>query len=171
MLKVITVAWLLLFLGDFLSTFCYHIPQHVFGKLHLQVHHSPRQHYWHYAVISTDPNVLLDGILGALPYLFLALPLGFLSLGGVVLGLALGQFHVWWRHTTALQWQTPQLIGVLCRFLSITTPELHWEHHRNTTRGYGDIFTIFDKPGRVWLRQLRRWRYRLKASLALVTRI
>ena len=166
MIKTIIVAWLLLFLGDFISTFCYHVPQHVFGKLHLQVHHIPRQGYWHYAVVSTNVDVLLDGILGAIPYLLLGLPLGFLSPGGVVFGLILGQLHVLWRHTTALQWQTPQWIGFLCRLLGITTPELHWEHHLNTTRGFGDIFTIFDKPSRVWLRHLRRWRYRLKVTPA-----
>jgi hypothetical protein len=29
-------AWLLLLLGDFPSAFCYHVPEHVFSKLHLQ---------------------------------------------------------------------------------------------------------------------------------------
>jgi hypothetical protein len=40
MLEAIAVAWLLLFFGDFFSTFLYHIPEHVFGRLHLQTHHS-----------------------------------------------------------------------------------------------------------------------------------
>jgi len=34
------IALLLLIMGDFISTFCYHIPEHGFDSLHLQIHHS-----------------------------------------------------------------------------------------------------------------------------------
>jgi hypothetical protein len=72
MLEAIAVAWLLLILGDFLSTFFYHVPEHVFGSLHLTTHHSWKQNFRHYAILTFNPQVLLDGILGALPYLLVA---------------------------------------------------------------------------------------------------
>lgn len=159
MIQTIAIAWLLLFIGDFLSTFCYHIPEHVFGKLHIQVHHSPQKNFRHYAVLTADPQVLLDGILGALPYLLIAVVLWPLSAPGVILGIAFGQFHVWWRHTTALQWRTSKPMVFICNLLFISTPEQHWQHHLNTARAYGDIFTVFDRPGRSWLRFLRRIRF------------
>ena len=37
--KTIVVTVLLLIIGDFLSTFFYHVPEHVFGKFHTLVHH------------------------------------------------------------------------------------------------------------------------------------
>lgn len=158
MIQAFIAAWLLLFLGDFLSTFCYHIPEHVFGKLHVQIHHSPSKNFRHYAVLSHNPKVLLDGILGALPYVLLAFIFWPLSGTGVVLGLLFGQFHVWWRHTTALHWQTPKGIVLICDLLGITTPERHWEHHKNMHKGFGDIFFVFDRPSRIWLRTLKRLR-------------
>ncbi|AGY56544.1 sterol desaturase family protein [Gloeobacter kilaueensis] len=158
MLQAIALAWLLLVIGDGVSTFCYHVPEHVLGRLHVQVHHAPRKNFRHYAVLSGKPVVMLDGILGALPYLLVAAVFWPLSGPGVLLGLAFGQFHVWWRHTTALGWQTPRAIAKLCGWLGITTPEQHWQHHCNSYTAYGDIFTFFDAPARLWLRQLRRWR-------------
>jgi len=157
------IAWSLLFLGDCLSTFCYHVPEHIFGKLHLQTHHAPKQRFHHYAVLSLKINVLMDGLLGALPYLIMAIVLWNYSPTGVVIGLLLGQFHVWWRHTTALGWQTPQLIQTLCRVIGVTTPEQHWLHHRKTTQAFGDIFTYFDYPARVWFRWLRWLRWYLRS--------
>ncbi len=158
MLEAIVTAWGLLCLGDFFSTFCYHIPEHVFGKLHLQTHHSAQKDFRHYAVLTARLEVLLDGFLGALPYLLLVPLLGQFSLAGVVVGLLLGQFHVWWRHTSALGWQTPPAIAHLCQVFLITTPEQHWLHHQKPTMGFGDIFTFFDRPANAWLRLLRRWR-------------
>ncbi|MGI0487818.1 sterol desaturase [Pantanalinema rosaneae CENA516] len=162
MLKALAIAWLLLFMGDFLSTFCYHVPEHVFGRLHLQTHHSARKTFRHYAVLSLNINVLLDGILGALPYLVVATLLWKYSSQGIILGLALGQIHVWWRHTTALGWQTPELIQLICHILWITTPEKHWLHHQRTNMAFGDIFSCFEIPAKSWLRLLRwlRWRSR-----------
>lgn len=165
MLRVIVVAWLLLFLGDFVSTFCYHIPEHVFGSLHLQTHHASRKTFQHYAVLSLDGKVLLDGILGALPYLLMALLFWGYSPVGVVIGLLLGQVHVWWRHTKALGWHTPRAMMLLCRLLLITTPERHWLHHQKTNLAFGDIFTCFDPSAKIWLRWLRRLRWYLRSLL------
>jgi len=108
-MRAIVIALLLLFLGDFLSTFIYHVPQHVFGRLHLTTHHAGHQGFSHYAVLRANSAVLLDGCLGALPYLLLGLILAPVSPWGAWIGLIIGQLHVWWRHTTALGWQTPRL--------------------------------------------------------------
>ena len=39
-IKVLVSALLLLLIGDFLATFLYHVPEHIFGKYHLIVHHN-----------------------------------------------------------------------------------------------------------------------------------
>jgi hypothetical protein len=157
--------WLLLFLGDLLSTFCYHVPEHVFGSLHLQTHHAAKKTFHHYAVLLPDGKVLLDGLLGALPYLFMGGVLWRAAPIGVVVGLLLGQGHVWWRHTSALGWYTPRWIEFCCRLLWITTPEQHWLHHQKTTQAFGDIFTCFDQPAKVWLRWLRWLRWYVRSLL------
>ncbi|RCJ27522.1 fatty acid hydroxylase [Nostoc minutum NIES-26] len=164
MLEAIAVAWLLLFFGDLLSTFCYHVPEHVFGSLHLKTHHSWKKDFRHYAILTFNPQVLLDGILGALPYLLMAVVLWSFSPIGVISGLLLGQFHVWWRHISVLGWQTPKLVNVLCQVLFITTPERHWLHHHKTNLGFGDIFTFFEQPAQIWLRWLRLLRLHLRYS-------
>jgi hypothetical protein len=165
MLKPILIAWLLLVMGDFLSTFCYHIPEHVFGHLHLSTHHSSKQTFRHYAILTVNFWVLLDGLLGALPYLLLAGLFWFLSPTGVIAALLLGQCHVWWRHTGILGWQTPRVVVLLCQMFGITTPEHHWLHHQKTSMGYGDIFCFFDHPGRVWLCWLRHMRFQLRSRV------
>ena len=162
----VTIAWLLLFLGDFLSTFLYHVPEHVFGRLHVQTHHSAKNNFRHYAVLNLNPQVLLDGILGALPYLLLAIALWQISSVGVIAGLLFGQFHVWWRHTSVMEWQTPKFVSDLCQILWITTPEQHWLHHQKTSVAYGDIFFCFDRPARKWFRLLRRIRFYGRGSMA-----
>jgi hypothetical protein len=164
MLKVIAVAWLLLFFGDFISTFAYHVPEHVFGTLHLKTHHSSKKNFRHYAILSLNFGVILDGVLGALPYLLVAVVLWSFSPVGIVCGLILGQLHVWWRHTSIMGWETPKVINYLCEILFITTPEKHWLHHQKTNAGYGDIFTFFDYPARAWLRWLRFIRIYLRNS-------
>jgi hypothetical protein len=170
MLEIGIGAWLVLFLGDFFSTFCYHVPEHVFGSLHLKTHHSAKQTFRHYAILTATSHVLLDGILGALPYLAIAVPLWFYSPAGTILGLLLGQFHVWWRHVCVMDWQTPKLVAWVCHVFGITTPEQHWLHHQKTTVGFGDIFTVFDRPAQSWLRLLRllRVQYRLIGQKAVV---
>jgi hypothetical protein len=40
-----------LIVGDFLSTFLYHVPQHIWGKLHLRTHHDRSRSYWDHAEI------------------------------------------------------------------------------------------------------------------------
>jgi sterol desaturase/sphingolipid hydroxylase (fatty acid hydroxylase superfamily) len=165
MLEAIAVAWLLLFFGDFFSTFFYHIPEHVFGRLHLQTHHSWKKDFRHYAILTFNFQVLLDGILGALPYLLLAVFLWTFSPVGVICGLLFGQFHVWWRHISVLGWETPKFLNLLCEILYITTPERHWLHHQKTNIGYGDIFTFFEQPAKIWMRSLRLLRLNLRSSL------
>ncbi len=162
MLEAMAVAWLLLLCGDFLSTFFYHVPEHVFGSLHLTTHHSWKKDFRHYAILTLNTQVLLDGILGALPYIFAGVVLWSLSPVGVIVGLILGQFHVWWRHVIALGWETPKLVVVLCQILFITTPEQHWLHHQKTNLGFGDIFTFFDQPAKIWMRWLRWLRINLR---------
>ncbi len=71
-------AVLLLLLGDFVSMFLYHVPEHVFGKFHCIVHHGKNRSFIHYAMLTRNPWVLLDGFLGALPhFLFIPLPFSF----------------------------------------------------------------------------------------------
>lgn len=152
--KIFLVSFFLLLLGDFLSTFLYHVPEHIFGKFHSLVHHSKNRSFIHYAVLTKNPLVLLDGFLGALPY-FLFIPWFWqISPIGVILGIVLGDLHVIWRHVSILDWKTPPLITKLCKILFITTPEIHWLHHKNSKVAYGDIFTFFDSPARAWFRFL-----------------
>lgn len=147
-LSFMTATLIVLVVGDFASTFFYHVPQHVWGKLHLRTHHDRRRSYWDHAVISRDPGVLLDGILGAIPYVLIALVCFRLSVAGAVLGLVLGQLHVWWRHTTDLGWRTPEPVMAFCRALQIVLPEDHDGHHRNPEIEFGDIFRFYDAPAR-----------------------
>jgi hypothetical protein len=143
-----------LVVGDFASTFFYHVPQHLWFTLHLRTHHDRRRSYFDHAVLSSDPAVLLDGLLGALPYLAVAALMARLSLPGALAGLGAGQLHVWWRHTTDLGWRTP---GWLCRALrplGIVLPEDHDGHHRNPDIEFGDIFRFYDAPARALLARL-----------------
>ncbi len=162
--KLFAAAGLVLVLGDFLSTFCYHVPEHVFGKLHVQTHHSSKKNFRHYAVLMMNAQVLLDGILGALPYLLVAIALWSFSSIGVIAGLLIGQFHVWWRHVSVMGWKTPVAIATVCRVLCLTTPEEHWLHHLKTNMGFGDIFTFFDQPAQAWMRWLRLFRLRFRTT-------
>ncbi|MEY3332163.1 MAG: hypothetical protein RLZZ176_463 [Cyanobacteriota bacterium] len=57
-------------------------------------------------------------------------------------------------------WPVSQAVTILCKFLFITTPEQHWLHHQKTNLGFGDIFTFFDQPAKVWMRWLRLMRIR-----------
>lgn len=115
LIKIVSVAIILLLLGDFISTFFYHVPEHVFGKFHSLVHHGKNRSFVHYAVLTKNPLVLLDGFAGALPY-FIFIPLLWkISSIGTILGLVLGEFHVIWRHISQLNWQTPILIQKFMR--------------------------------------------------------
>ncbi len=151
---VAAAAIVTLLVGDFASTFFYHVPQHVWFTLHLRTHHDRRRAYWDHAVISTDPAVLLDGFLGAVPYIVVAALLCRVSWPGAVLGLLLGQLHVWWRHTTDLGWQTPAWLKRVLRPLAVVLPEDHDGHHRNPDIEFGDIFRFYDAPARALLAKL-----------------
>ncbi|GAC1573021.1 MAG: sterol desaturase family protein [Candidatus Elarobacter sp.] len=146
-----------LVVGDFGSTFFYHVPQHVWGKLHLRTHHDRRRSYWDHAVLSRDPQVLLDGFLGAVPYIVVAFLAAFVSVYGAVAGLLLGQLHVWWRHTTELGWKSPPWLHRLARVTGIVLPEDHDGHHRNPEIEFGDIFRFYDAPSRALIKTLRLW--------------
>ncbi|MBV8151384.1 MAG: sterol desaturase family protein [Candidatus Eremiobacteraeota bacterium] len=161
MITVVTVfaaleaLLIVLIVGDFASTFFYHVPQHVWFKLHLRTHHDRRRSYWDHAVISLDPAVMLDGFLGAIPYMVLAAACWRISPVGAILGLVLGQLHVWWRHTTDLGWKTPPWAARLTRPLALVLPEDHDGHHRNPETEFGDIFRIYDAPARALIAHLR----------------
>ena len=154
LIKVIVVAILLLLIGDLISTFFYHVPEHVFGKFHTIVHHGKNRSFIHYAVLSRNPLVILDGFLGALPY-FIFIPFAWqVSPVGTIVALILGELHVIWRHVSILNWQTPKPIAVLCSWFFITTPERHWEHHQNANMAFGDIFTFYHTPAIAWMQFL-----------------
>ena len=147
-LSALAATLIVLLVGDLASTFLYHVPQHAWGKLHLRTHHDRRRSYWDHAVLSRDPQVLLDGLLGALPYLAVAFVCARLSVYGAVAGLLLGQLHVWWRHTTELGWKTPGWLARLARVTGLVLPEDHDGHHRNPEIEFGDIFRFYDAPAR-----------------------
>ncbi|MFN2448355.1 MAG: fatty acid hydroxylase [Candidatus Baltobacteraceae bacterium] len=147
----VAAALIVLILGDFGSTFFYHVPQHLWFTLHLRTHHDRRRPYLDHAVISANPAVLLDGFLGAVPYLLVAALVWRLSWPGALAGLALGQLHVWWRHTSELGWKTPVWARKVLRPLGVVLPEDHDGHHRNPGVEFGDIFRFYDAPARALL--------------------
>ena len=162
---------IVLIVGDAASTFLYHVPQHLWGKLHLRVHHDRNRSYWDHAVISKDPAVLLDGVLGALPYVIVAIVVWPVSAGGAAFGLLLGQLHVWWRHTTELGWVTPRWVVVAGRALQIVLPEDHDGHHRNPDVEFGDIFRFYDAPARACIAQVRATARRRRIVMRRLERI
>ncbi|HUA09571.1 MAG TPA: hypothetical protein VMA98_09875 [Candidatus Acidoferrales bacterium] len=153
-MSLVLAMLIVLAVGDFASTFFYHVPQHLWFTLHLRTHHDRRRSYWDHAVLSTNGEVLLDGFLGAVPYLIVAAFCWQLSWQGSLLGLVLGQLHVWWRHTTELGWKTPAAVRWVTRQLQIVLPEDHDGHHRNPDIEFGDIFRFYDAPARFVLAKL-----------------
>ena len=153
-MEFVLVPLSMLLIGDFLSTFLYHVPEHAFGKFHSAVHHSANRSFLHYAVLNRNPLVLLDGIAGALPYVIFVPWFWQVSPIATVIGLVLGELHVIWRHVSILEWRTPDPILWLCRVMFITTPEKHWQHHEDARIAFGDIFTFFDEPAQAWLKFL-----------------
>lgn len=165
-LKAIIVAMIGLIIGDFLSTFIWHVPQHAFGKLHLKMHHSKNQSFWDYVALTPKPRVMLDSMLSALSPCLFFLVLCSISMSGSIMGCLLGQAHFIWRHGSALGWQTPALVVRLCEAFYIVTPEYHWKHHENSRQALGDIFTFYDAPARAWwqfLLSLKR-KYRQRSA-------
>ncbi|HHP7232807.1 MAG TPA: sterol desaturase family protein [Xenococcaceae cyanobacterium] len=165
--KIFLAAAILLIVGDFLSTFFYHVPEHVFGKFHSIVHHGKNRSFIHYAVLTKNPLVLLDGFLGVLPYFIFVPWLWKISAIGTILGLIIGELHVMWRHASLINWTTPKAIKFLCAYCLIITPEQHWLHHQNSNLAYGDIFTFYDRPAQIWLKFLsqikKQYQHRAKA--------
>jgi hypothetical protein len=155
---------IVLIVGDFGSTFFYHVPQHVWGKLHLRTHHDRRRSFWDHAVLSRDPGVLLDGFLGAIPYIVLAIAASWISVYGAVAGLVLGQIHVWWRHTTEIGWKSPRWLVAFARVTWIVLPEDHDGHHRNPEIEFGDLFRFYDAPARASIAWFRSFNPKRRAA-------
>jgi hypothetical protein len=165
----------LLVVGDFASTFFYHVPQHIWGRLHLRTHHDNTRSYWEHSVVSRDPWILLDGFLGALPYLIIAALLALLGRSwafGALTGLVLGQLHVFWRHTCEVNWVSPPGLVRFARATGLVLPEDHNGHHKNPDIEFGDLFRFYDAPARAMLRfgregvRRRRRLERLRAARA-----
>jgi hypothetical protein len=174
MLMFFLALVIVLVVGDAASTFLYHVPQHAWGRLHLRTHHDRSRSYWDHAVLSKDPEILLDGILGALPYLVIAAflcPISGWAAAGAVFGLVLGQLHVWWRHTTDLGWRSPPWVVRLARLGSVVLPEDHDGHHRSPDIEFGDIFRFYDAPARAFLSYARSLQRRRRNAMRRLQRI
>ncbi|NEP18385.1 MAG: sterol desaturase [Leptolyngbya sp. SIO4C1] len=157
-------AFLMLLIGDFLATFVYHVPEHVFGRYHAVVHHSPRRSFVRYVIRKGQPQALVSGFLAAFPYLMLVPLLWPLSAGGTLLGLGLAELHVIWRHQFAPGYRTPTAVKRLCQLCFITTPERHLIHHQNGNLAFGDVFTFYGQPAAQWLQFLRRLKRQLSQT-------
>jgi hypothetical protein len=166
----ITAFIVTLVAGDFASTFLYHVPQHLWFTLHLRTHHDRKRSYFDHAVLSTNPAVLLDGFLGAVPYFAVAAFVWHISWPGTLAGLALGQLHVWWRHTSQLGWRTPVWLRHLLRPVGIVLPEDHDGHHRNPDIEFGDIFRFYDAPARALMARLKHTSRRARNAGRRATR-
>jgi hypothetical protein len=149
----------LLVVGDLASTFLYHVPQHIWGRLHLRTHHDKSRSYWEHSIVSKDPQILLDGLLGALPYFILAVVLaaaGRAAAFGALTGLLLGHLHVLWRHTCEIGWESPRWLVRFARATALVLPEDHNGHHKNPDVEFGDLFHFYDAPARALLAFARR---------------
>jgi len=166
-LKICLVALSLLLLGDFVATFGYHVPQHVFGRLHGVVHHGSNRSFILYALRHHNPWALIPGFFSAFPYLMWIPILWLVSPMGVMVGLVLAEMHVIWRHQFSEDYCTPNWIRWGCRWLGITTPERHLLHHRNGNLAFGDIFAFYGPWAHWWLKYLRRLRRQWKVQRSL----
>lgn len=149
---------ILLVVGDFASTFSYHVPQHIWGKLHLRTHHDNTRSYWEHSIVSRDPLILLDGLLGALPYFCVAgvlMSFGRAAMLGAIVGLLLGHLHVLYRHTCELGWVSPPWLVRFARTAAFVLPEDHMGHHKNPDVEFGDLFRFYDAPARALIRRAR----------------
>ena len=84
---IVAAAVVTLVVGDFASTFFYHVPQHLWFTLHLRTHHDRRRSYWDHAVLSTrSRRYCSTASLGAVPYLVVAAAVWRLSWQGALAG-------------------------------------------------------------------------------------
>jgi hypothetical protein len=150
LLSLVPAPAVLLIAGDFASTFAYHVPQHVWGKLHLRTHHDNTRSDWDHAIVSRDPAGLLDGFLGAVPYFIgvLLVPFGQAAVLGALTGLAIGHLRVPWRHTNELGWSSPLCLVRFARLTGLVLPEGHTGHHKDPNVEFGDMFRFYDAPAR-----------------------
>ncbi|MGA2396127.1 MAG: hypothetical protein ABSH03_22560, partial [Candidatus Lustribacter sp.] len=132
--------------------------------------------YWEHSIVCTNPGILLDGFLGAVPYFALAAVLsrfGTAASAGALVGLALGQLHVMYRHTCELGWKSPAWLRRAAHAIGLVLPEDHNGHHKNPDADFGDIFRFYDAPARAVIAaartQARRQRrlQRLRADRSL----
>jgi len=115
---------------------------------------------------------VLDGFLGAVPYFVLAVLLtrfGTAATAGALVGLALGQLHVMYRHTCELGWKRPAWLTRAAHAIGLVLPEDHNGHHKNPDADFGDIFRCYDAPARALIAAARRQRRleRLRAKRLL----
>jgi len=169
---------ILLVVGDFASTFFYHVPQHVWGKLHLRTHHDKSRSYWDHSIVSRDPMIVLDGLLGALPYFAIAAVLmtfGRAAMAGAIVGLLIGHLHVLYRHTCELGWSSPRWLVRFGASAALVLPEDHQGHHDDPDAEFGDLFRFYDAPARAFIRfarnRLRRQRRLLRIRAFRATRM
>jgi len=55
--KIFLVFLLFLLSGDFIATFFYHVPEHIFGQYHALIHHSSNRSFIYYALVNkSDPG-------------------------------------------------------------------------------------------------------------------
>lgn len=152
----LSFALLTMVLGDFFSTFAYHVPSHAWHGIHEQVHHKADHYHFWQSHATEFWIVSLDRILSLLPYL-LTIPLLIpFSPGGVSLGLILALLHSEFRHQSATK-RLPSWVHDFCYFCWLVTPQYHAKHHRNAAVNFGDIFTFWNRPAQAWLKFLRKW--------------
>ena len=58
-----------------------------------------------------------------------------------MINLDLGSYYLALTHSEMRKIYFPKII---------TTPEIHWLHHKNANLAYGDIFTFYDRPAQKW---------------------
>ncbi|VXD15065.1 conserved hypothetical protein [Planktothrix serta PCC 8927] len=166
--KVFLVFVLFLLSADFIATFFYHVPEHIFGKYHALIHHSPNRSFIYYALVQKKPRVLLSGFMAFLPYCIFIPVFWAISPIGTLLGVAIAGVHVCWRHQPIRAQKTPVFLQKICEVLYITTPERHWKHHQNYRVAYGDIFTFYDQPAQKWYKILVQVKKKCRSYFNLI---
>ena len=152
---IVAAAVITLVAGDFASTFFYHVPQHCGSRCTCAPTTTGAARTGITPCSRLDPAVLLDGFLGAVPYVVVAA----LRLAAVVGGSAA---RVWRWVSCTSGGATPPISGggrrgwlrPFLRPLGIVLPEDHDGHHRNPDIEFGDIFRFYDAPARALMARL-----------------